>query len=426
MKKKLLISLLVVPFLILSSCVFSNWTDLIGDAGLDTSTTNITVNKWGAILVTGVSGGRNFVTYYDFMGAKQWTKYFGSSSATYPLRAFIGANANCYVTGYTTEILNGLAKIGSQDAFIAKYNSLGEFQWTRQFGMAGGTAYGNGIKEDANGNVYVTGVTKGGDGNFYGQYLQDPSYSGIFVVKYDAYGDRDRESVSLSSTAGGDTSGRMSADAGDNFYVFGSTNGTGLNGHAIPYNNFVMQYNPSGELQTLTPLLAPAPYYRASTIDASGNVYVTGITGTSLDGQPYIGPTYDIYVMKFDSSGVKQWTKQIEPEMTYNGLTPIVYIYEVSDIAVDGKNGNIYVAGDAVMARQEAPGFFVRQGFVIQFNPSGAMQWLKKADLTGVYAYAMINGIAIDQYNGLYVTGNTNLDATTSNNVGFVTTKFNY
>jgi hypothetical protein len=39
--------------------------------------------------------------------------------------------------------------------------------------------------------------------------------------------------------------------------------------------------------------------------DANGNVYVAGDTGGGLDGNTLTG-TYDVFVTKYDSSGVKQ------------------------------------------------------------------------------------------------------------------------
>ena len=43
-------------------------------------------------------------------------------------------------------------------------------------------------------------------------------------------------------------------------------------------------------------------------VDAGGNVYVTGFTDGPLDGQPYVG-VQDIYLVKYDSSGTKLWTR---------------------------------------------------------------------------------------------------------------------
>ena len=45
------------------------------------------------------------------------------------------------------------------------------------------------------------------------------------------------------------------------------------------------------------------------TVDSSGNIYVTGYTSGGLDNNTNSGNT-DIFLVKYNSSGVKQWTKQ--------------------------------------------------------------------------------------------------------------------
>jgi len=54
------------------------------------------------------------------------------------------------------------------------------------------------------------------------------------------------------------------------------------------------------------------------TTDSSGNIYVTGSTEGGLDGNTNSGPEFvtssgnhDIFLVKYNSSGTKQWTKQL-------------------------------------------------------------------------------------------------------------------
>ena len=66
------------------------------------------------------------------------------------------------------------------------------------------------------------------------------------------------------------------------------------------------------------------------TSDSSGNVYVTGYTQGSLDGNTSAGG-WDLFVLKYNSSGTKQWTKQLGTSIG-SGIT--------SD-----SSGNLYVTG---------------------------------------------------------------------------------
>ena len=56
--------------------------------------------------------------------------------------------------------------------------------------------------------------------------------------------------------------------------------------------------------------LATNDYANGVATDSSGNVYVTGGTKGGLDGNTSAGNT-DLFVVKYNSSGTKQWTKQI-------------------------------------------------------------------------------------------------------------------
>jgi len=49
---------------------------------------------------------------------------------------------------------------------------------------------------------------------------------------------------------------------------------------------------------------------RGVATDSSGNVYVTGDTYGGLDGNTSAGNA-DLFVVKYNSSGTKQWTKQL-------------------------------------------------------------------------------------------------------------------
>ena len=49
-------------------------------------------------------------------------------------------------------------------------------------------------------------------------------------------------------------------------------------------------------------------------VDSSGNIYVTGYTEGGLEGSTYgvsAWGTSDLFLVKYNSSGTKQWTKQL-------------------------------------------------------------------------------------------------------------------
>jgi len=79
--------------------------------------------------------------------------------------------------------------------------------------------------------------------------------------------------------------------------------------------------------------LATNDYANGVATDSSGNVYVTGGTKGGLDGNTSAGNT-DLFVVKYNSSGTKQWTKQLGTSSSD----------EAYGVATDS-SGNVYVTG---------------------------------------------------------------------------------
>ena len=73
----------------------------------------------------------------------------------------------------------------------------------------------------------------------------------------------------------------------------------------------MVKYNSSGTKQW-TKQLGTSSTDLASGVatDSSGNVYVAGGTYGELDGNTNSGNS-DLFVVKYNSSGTKQWTKQL-------------------------------------------------------------------------------------------------------------------
>ena len=173
---------------------------------------------------------------------------------------------------------------------------------TKQLGVAGGDTFGNSVATDANGNVYVAGYTFGGlDGNTL------TGTNDFFVTKYNSSGVK--QYTRQMGVAGQATDGwSVATDANGNVYVAGSTTGD-LDGNTLTGTTdfFVTKYNSSGVKQYTRQLGVAGQYTLGISVatDANGNVYVAGSTFGGLDGNTLIG-TRDFFVTKYDSSGVKQ------------------------------------------------------------------------------------------------------------------------
>ena len=106
----------------------------------------------------GAGGWDAFLQKYDTNGNVQWTSQFGSPSEERTTAIATGASG-VYVAGWTMGTLPGQTRIGGQDAFVLKYDTNGNIQWTRQFGTVANED-SSGMAVDASG-VYVAGETCG-------------------------------------------------------------------------------------------------------------------------------------------------------------------------------------------------------------------------------------------------------------------------
>ncbi len=122
----------------------------------------------------------------------------------------------------------------------------------------------------------------------------------------------------------------------------------------------------------------------ASTTDALGNTYVTGRSANAN----FPGYGFDIATVKFNSSGIQQWSARYSGVQNRND--------QGQAIAVDG-TGNVYVTGYEEINSSDA------RMITIKYNSSGIQQWT--AAYSSSYSTAIGNSIALDGSNNVYITG---------------------
>jgi hypothetical protein len=382
------------------------WTKQLGVSGVVTNALGISIDSSSNISVTGYTangldgnslmGDRDlFVTQYNSNGTKQWTKQLGVSGAgTFANGIVVDSLNNINVTGYTNGGLDGNTQTGSRDLFVTKYNSIGTKQWTEQSGTISAPAYtyAYGIAADSANNIYVTGFTNGGlDGNTL------MGNTDFFVTKYNSSGAKQWTKQLGVSTY--DTYAYGVATDSDNFiYVTGYTTG-GLDGNALMGNQdfFVTKYNSNGVKQWTKQLGISGGIVSSSSIatDSMNNLYITGSTSSGLDGNSLTGSN-DFFVSKYDSNGTKQWTKQlgVSSHSTYP-----------SSIAVDSTS-SIYISGYTDGGLDGNTLLGTNDLFVTKYNSSGTKQWTKQLGVSGKSTSS--TSVAVDSTNNIYLTGSTN------------------
>jgi len=262
-----------------------------------------------------------------------WATYFGGTGDEYGYSVATDPSGNVYIAGSATSSSH-IASVGAfqttygglGDAFLAKFNSSGLLQWATYFGGSG-IDQANGLACDSAGNVYITGFTN--------------SNSGIA------------------------SSGSYQPNKGS---------------AGTDHDAFLAKFSTSGALLWAT-------YFGGSNddegdavaCDASGNVFITGITESSSgiatlgSYQTTFGGVQDVFVAKFNASGQIQWA-------TYYGGTKSE---QANSIATD-PSGDVFITGftysDSMIATAGAyqttiDTFSAKAAFLSKFTSAGYLKW---------------------------------------------------
>lgn len=242
-----------------------------------------------------------------------------------------------------------LTPTGTHDIFISKLDSSGNFLWAKSIDGTGGFNNGWGIASDETGNIFITGQFQGAIdlGGIFN--LISAGSNDIFISKLDSSGNfiwatqiggsmSDVGTAILIDTFNdlyitGRFSGAIDFNPGLGMFGLASAGGEDL---------FITKFDTSGSFiwaKNMGGSLNDGS--QSITTDAAGNVYSTGFFSGTADFDPGTGVAnitaigfQDIFMLQLDSAGNYIWAKNI-------GGTA----YNVGNgIAVDQLN-NIYTTG---------------------------------------------------------------------------------
>jgi len=397
MKKiSFLLITLVCVFSINSFAVTRDWSRIWGSSDSDYGNC-VSVDNAGNVYVAGNTWG-SFdgqinngtmdlcLTKYNNSGSSLWTRIWGSNASDSGNGVNVDGLGNVYVAGSTSASFDGQTNNGHTDLCLTKFNNNGTKQWTRIWGSAVYDA-GRSISVDSAGSIYVAGETQG---SFAGQ--TNNGNMDLYLTKYNSNGS------SLWSRIWGsydyDYGICVSIDSTGNIYVAGNT----LNSFDGQTNNgssdlCLTKYNNDG-VKRWTRIWGSSAgdYAQGVSVDKAGNIYVTGFTYGSFDGQSKNG-YQDLCLTKFNSSGTKQWTRIWGSADSDEGMS----------VSVDSI-GDIYVSG-------YTEGSFdgeINNGYqdlcLTKFNSSGTKQWTR---IWGSFNFDGGRGVSIDSVGNIYIAGYT-------------------
>jgi hypothetical protein len=378
------------------SCVADAAGNVYMAGTADLSQTNI-ITTLGVHQSWNGGGNDAFLAKFNSSGVRLWGTRYGGSGAEKGTSCAIDVMGDVYLAGISQFSSSAIATVGSHqtsygggsnDAFLAKFNSSGLREWGTYYG-GNGQEFDPDCATDIFGNVFLAGssagstvpaiATTGAHQSVYGGGSWDAyivKFNSIGVRQWGTYyggGNLDQGYSCATDTAGNvylvgrsePTPGTVIATAGAHQTVSGGF-----------FDNFLVKFNSGGVRQWGTYYGGAGGEFVASCFtDATGHVFLTGNTDSNVGTiiastgthQTVNGGNRDAYLAKFTSSGVRQWG-------TYYGGTGDEFGHSC---AVDN-SGNVYLTGHSTStsgaaivstgAHQDVYGGGTSDAFFVKFH----------------------------------------------------------
>lgn len=420
------------------------WVRTIGGT-LDDSPSAITSDNKGDLYVTGYFGGLVdfdpgtatfnltsngasdiFIQRLDANGNLVWVKQIGGIFDDFGGSIAVDGLGNVYSTGlYNSSSVdfdpgpntNNLPHSGLADAYILKLDGAGNFLWAKRMGGSGNDIPTS-ITLDDNGNIYTlgffqstvdfdpgTGISNLTSNGGYDIFIQKLDSSGNFVWVKQIGGINDDYGYKIFTNSFGDIylTGSFQ-DTVDFDPGAGTTNFVSHGGDDI----FIQKLNAAGNLVWVRQIGGISNDGGNSiTIDAIGNILVTGFFQDTVDFDPGVGATNlvsngeeDIFIQKFDTAGNFVWVKQMGGINDDRGIS----------IDLDSI-GNIYTSGSFESTVDFDPGAsitnLISSGmediFIQKLDTLGNFSWIKQI---GSRSTVRVGSIHLDRFENIYTVGN--------------------
>lgn len=384
-----------------------------GTADFDpgTGTANLTSAGQGDIHIVKLTSAGNFL----------WAKRIGSSTNDEGWGVGTDATGNVYVSGGFSGTCDfdpgagtfNMTALGGEDIFVCKFSSAGNFIWAKQAGSSTGGDVGLALEIDGAGNVHVTGRFNGTADFDPGAAIYNMVSAGsmdVFLWKLTTAGN-----FIWAKRMGGtsyDEAHGISLDGSGNVYTTGVFFGT------VDFDPGTGVYNltATGAIHAFISKISSAGNFvwaRAIggngydlSVDASGNVYTTGVfmgtfdfdPGTAVYNLTSVGSVNNIFISKLNTAGNFVWAKRI-------GGTGGQYAQSIETDAA----GNSYITGYFATTVDFDPGTGVynhtsaqNATFILKLNTTGNYLWSYAFPGTG---YNAGFSIFVDAAHNVYFTG---------------------
>jgi len=310
------------------------------------------------------------VKYIGLTGSEVWVARYNSPGNGYDEAHAIAVDANgdVYVTGvsfgnYATLKYDGLT---GAELWLARYN-----------GPINGSGIALAIALDADGNVYVTGSSQSSATSFDYATIKYNGLRGeeLWVARY--------------SDLGSESPNAIAVDVFGDVYVTGRSSGSGVSHYAtVKYDGltgaelWVARYQ--GRENSFDQAYAMA-------VDSDGNVFVTGTSGAP------VGSNYDYTTVKYDrQTGAELWVARYHGLGNAGNIAYAIALDVVGDVCVTGLSDGDITNNDYATVKYD--GMTGTQLWAARYNGPG-----NGSDVA--------HAIALDAVGDVYVTGESNRGA---------------
>jgi len=282
-----------------------------------------TVNLGGSTL-TSAGYDDIFVAKYSAAGTHVWSKRVGDNNVEVCSRVVVDVSHNVYLVGRFGSTVDfgggGLTSAGSADVFLAKYSPTGAHVWSKRFG---GTSadFGDALAIDSSSNVAMAGRFSGTI-DFGGGVLTSAGAADAFVAKFGSAGNY--QWAKRFGSGGDDYGDGVALDSTGAVIVAGSFSdlvdfGGGPLGVSGSLSLYLLKLSSSGAhtwSKVFGSQVTSGPIANDVAVDSSDNILLTGSVYGSINFgsgwlfASYTGASYDIYITKFNGSGVNLWGKR--------------------------------------------------------------------------------------------------------------------
>ena len=341
---------------------------------------------------------------------RSWATYYGGTGSDKILSVRPDNLGNLYVCGETSSpssiaiATSGAFQTvyggGTTDAFIAKLDTNGIRKWASYYG---GSSAETGKTCNVSGNVvYMAGTTSSANFPVTAGAFQPTIGAGQdgFIAAFDTAGVRQWSTYYGGN--GQDIVTHSTTDGNGNIYLTGYSNSTNamasVGAHQLAPNGgtdgFLAKFSAAG-------LRIWASYYggnasdypRSIAIGVNNDLYIAGGTsstsGIATTGsyKPITSPfTADVFLIKFDTNGVRQWG-------TYYDFTPS--LNESTAHCIIDNNGDVVLGGNHYLSQVS----IIPWGYLVKFTPGCALLWEKSN-----FPFR-VEGVTINRVNNNIVLG---------------------